>query len=321
MSTMTLTARRSENVTGWIVPAILAVTIAALVIAAVTTQGFMSFANAKAILASVSVVGILGVGMTAIMISGAFVSLSLGITAAISAMIFIWTLKYGLVPAVVITLICGALMCAIQGYLIGEWSANPIILTIAAGALQTGVAVGLTEGAMVRPVNDAYAIFNSTPFGIPLSIFILLAFVLVVELILKGTLFGRRLFMLGESRAAARAMGMPIGRLMAGAFAIAGVAAGVTGVVLGSFNQGGSMLLTGTLTFDAIAATLVGGTVVSGGRGAAWRTLLGALAIGVITNILLLRGYSTGIQIMVKGLIVVIAVVLVHVTVEGKGRR
>lgn len=318
---MTLTARRSENVTGWIVPAILAVTIAALVIAAVTTQGFMSFANAKAILASVSVVGILGVGMTAIMISGAFVSLSLGITAAISAMIFIWTLKYGLVPAVVITLICGALMCAIQGYLIGEWSANPIILTIAAGALQTGVAVGLTEGAMVRPVNDAYAIFNSTPFGIPLSIFILLAFVLVVELILKGTLFGRRLFMLGESRAAARAMGMPIGRLMAGAFAIAGVAAGVTGVVLGSFNQGGSMLLTGTLTFDAIAATLVGGTVVSGGRGAAWRTLLGALAIGVITNILLLRGYSTGIQIMVKGLIVVIAVVLVHVTVEGKGRR
>jgi ribose/xylose/arabinose/galactoside ABC-type transport system permease subunit len=88
----------------------------------------------------------------------------------------------------------------------------------------------------------------------------------------------------------------------------------------GAFNTSANVNLGGTLTFDAIAAVLAGGTPITGGRGSAVRTLAGVLLIATVSDLLLLRGYSTGTQIMVKGLIVLAVIVLAHVR-SAKGRR
>jgi ribose/xylose/arabinose/galactoside ABC-type transport system permease subunit len=96
------------------------------------------------------------------------------------------------------------------------------------------------------------------------------------------------------------------------AWAFFGLCLAITGVFLGAFHTSATVSLGGTLTLDAIAAVLVGGTAIAGGRGSALRTLGGAVLISVIANLLLIRGYSTGAQILVKGVLVLVVVVLVH---------
>lgn len=283
-----------------------------VVVGMITTTGFFTADNARAIAASSAFVGIVAIGMTVIMISGAFVSLSLGTTAAVTAIFFVYALEFGVGAAIAMSIVLGVLIGGVQGVAIGGWGANPIILTIAAGAIQSGVTVAITEGRTVTPPSDSYEFLNVTPLGLPVSVYVLVALVILTELTMRRTRFGRNVYMMGESRAAARAAGLPLTRIGAGVFGLACGVTAVAGILLGAYNQSASLLLDKTLTYDAIAATLVGGAAVVGGRGAIWRTLLGAVAIATITDLLLLRGYSTGVQIMVKGLIVIGVVLLVH---------
>lgn len=302
-----------------VLQALLALAAVAFVVLALSTQGFFTVDNARAILASLGFVGILAVGMTVIMISGSFASLSLGMTAAVTAMFFLSSLRFGIAVAIIAAVALGALIGALQGAMIGGWGANPIILTIAAGALQEGVAVALSSGGTIVPTTESYAFLNDTILGVPLSFYILLALVAAVSWMMRRTAFGRQVFMTGDNREAARAAGLRLGWIGTGVFGLAGATAGLAGVLLGAYNQSASLLLEGSLTYDAIAATLVGGAAITGGKGSIWRTLLGALVIATITDLLLLRGYSTGIQIMIKGLLVIAVVVLVHV--RGGGHR
>ena len=128
------------------------------------------------------------------------------------------------------------------------------------------------------------------------------------------------MYLIGENRAAARAAGIPVGRVTTVAWAFFGLCTAVTGVFLASFHTSATVSLGGALTLDAIAAVLVGGTAIAGGRGSALRTLGGAVLISVIANLLLIRGYSTGAQTLVKGVLVLVVVVLVHLRAT-RGRR
>jgi ribose/xylose/arabinose/galactoside ABC-type transport system permease subunit len=292
------------------------VALVVVVIGMITTQGFFSLSNLKAILASVGLVGIVAIGMTVIMISGAFVSLSLGTTAAVTAIFFVYALQFGIVPAIMMTIVLGVAVGAVQGLIIGGWEANPIIVTIAAGAVQSGITVAISHGRTISPANDAYQFLNATPLGLPVSLYVLVGLVAIVEFLMRRTRFGHHVYMTGDSRTAARAAGLPLARIGAGVFGLACGVTAIAGILLGAYNQSASLLLDKTLTYDAIAATLVGGAAVAGGRGAIWRTLLGAVAIATVTDLLLLRGYSSGVQVLVKGLVVLIVVVAVHLRSE-----
>lgn len=289
-----------------------------LTIGAVTTSGFLSVGNVKAILAATGFVGIVALGMTIIMISGNLFSMSLGTTVAIGAMTFLWALKLGVVPGILVTIaLCGAI-CAVQGMVVGSIGANPIIVTIGAGALQSGAAVWLSGGSSVFPHAAAhtFSFLNSPILGVAVPVYVLAVMVVLGEILLRRTRFGRETFLVGESRLAATAAALPVPLIITGVFALAGVCAGVAGILLGAFNQNATLLVQGTYNYDAIAAALVGGSVVTGGRGSFVRTLAGALVIAAISDMLLLRGYSTGVQIMVKGLVVLVVVVLVQVTAQ-----
>ena len=281
--------------------------------AAITTPGFLSVQNFRAILGTTTFVGLIAVGMTVIMISGSFVSMSLGTMATIAAIFFVYTLQFGVFLAIVSTLLFGGLLGLVQGFLIGAWNANPIIVTIAAGALLEGVSVAFTGGQALSPPDNSYAFLNATPFGFPTGTYVLLALVVTVEFLLRRTRLGREVYMLGESRAAARAASLSLGEIGCWVFTLAGVSASLAGIFLASFNHGASLLLNrGTLNYDAIAATLIGGTAIMGGKGSVWRTLLGVLLIATITNLVLLRGYSFGAQIFFKGVLMAAFVLLIH---------
>lgn len=298
----------------------IAAAIIFIVAAAITTPGFLTIHNFRAILGSTTFVGLIAVGMTVIMISGSFVSMSLGTLATVTAIFFVFALQFGVVAAILSTLVLGGLLGWVQGYLIGAWDANPIIVTIAAGALLEGVSVAMTGGQAMSPPDHSYDFLNMTPLGIPLGTFALLALVVAVEFLLRRTRLGREVYLLGESRAAARAAALSLGEIGSSVFLIAGISAALAGIFLASFNHGASLLLNrGTLNYDAIAATLIGGTAIAGGRGSVWRTLLGVILIAIITNLVLLRGYSLGAQILFKGILMVAFVLAIHLR-SKKGR-
>ena|SRR5215212_4514459 len=287
---------------------------ASMIYGAASTPGFVTWDNAKAILASMGFVGIVAVGMTLIMLGGNLFSLSLGTTVAVTAMAFLSLLHLGLVVALLITLALGLAICAAQGAVIGAFGANPIIVTIAAGALQQGLTASLSNGHSVQPsaADGVYDVLVTPVLGIPFSVYVLLALAIVVELVLRRSRFGRELYLVGENRRAAFAAGLSVTRVTTVAFALAGVCTAIAGVLIGAFNQNASLLLSGTYTYDAISAAIVGGNAIGGGRGSAARTLLGALVIATVGDLMLLRNYSTGAQILVKGLIVLVFVALLN---------
>lgn len=288
--------------------------VAVTVYGAVTTTGFLTWSNFKAIVTAAAFVGIIAVGLTVIVLSGNLFSLALGQTAAISAMVFLYTLRLGLAAAIVLTLLLGLAIGAVQGFVVGAWGANPIIVTIGAAGLMEGTAVWLSHGeSIVPPAGEtSWRRLAEPVFGVPAPVYVFLVVTVALAVVMRRTRFGRQIYLLGENRVAARAAALPITLLAVGAFGIASLYTAGSGILIGATSANASLLLTGSYTYDAIAAALVGGNAVTGGRGSIARTAAGALFIATISDMLLLRGYSTGVQILVRGIIVVVVVVLTN---------
>jgi ribose/xylose/arabinose/galactoside ABC-type transport system permease subunit len=295
----------------------IAAVVAAVIVAGLLTDRFFSLANARAILASTALTGITAIGATLVMIAGSAVSLAVSQTATVVAMVFLATQQFGLAAAITLALLGGVAITALQGAIVGFWAANPIVLTIAAGFAVGGVATWISGGTTVYPRVNAFNGLNSTPFGLPLAVYVLLALTALAQWTLHRTTAGRQLYLLGENPAAARAAGLPVGRVTVVAWAFFGACIALTGVFLAAFNTSANADLGGTLSLDAIAAVLAGGTAIGGGRGSALRTLGGAVLISVISDLLLLRGLPTGIQLLVKGILVLFVVIGVHVRAAG----
>jgi simple sugar transport system permease protein/ribose transport system permease protein len=292
-----------------------------VLVGSLTTEGFATVENLKAILQSSAFVGIIAVGMTVIMLSGNVFSMSLGTTAAVTAITFLWALQYGTVAAILLTILLGLGICAVQGWIVGAIGANPIIITIAAGVIQAGATLKVSGGTTIYPPPDAsYSWLADRAGGIPFPFIVFLLVTVVVDAVLRRTRFGRSIYAVGENKRAARAAAISIAAIAAGSFAVAGACTAIAGILIGATNGNASLFIESTYTFDAIAAVLVGGTAVTGGRGSAARTLFGAIVIATISSLLLLRGYSTGIQILVKGVIVLVVVILVQLGSRGRNQ-
>jgi len=289
--------------------AVLAV-VGLLSVASLTTDGFATWENAKAIIASVAVIGPIAVAATLIMLSGSLFSLSLGVTAATSGMLFLSLLDRGVLAAVVVAVVVGALVFAAQGLAIAAWGVNPVIITIGAGSLQAAVATKLSGGTNILPPAgfDELDFLRRNVLGLPMGVYMFVAVATVVHWLLSCTSLGRGIYLVGQNRQAAYVAGLPVTTLLAAAFAIAGACVAMAGVVQAASTTSANLGSQGTLTFDAIAAAVVGGNAVAGGRGSVLRTLAGVMIIAIVTDFFLIRGYSAGAQLALKGLLVVMFV-------------
>ena len=290
----------------------LAIFAVLIVFGAVSTDGFLTMTNVRAILSSVAFVGMVAVATALIMFSGNLFSLAVGSTAAVAGDGLPGAAAHGIVVAIVVTILMGVVIGALQGLLVGGIGANPIIVTIGAASLIQGVALWASSGATILPPkgDTSFSWLNGHIFTFAVPIYILFGTVVILDQLLRRSRFGRQLKLVGENVGAARAAGIRTAWIVIGAFALAGLCTAIAGLELGAFNESGSLLIEGTLTYDAIAAAVVGGIAITGGRGSIWQALGGAILIAMISDILLLRGYSEGIQILVKGVVVFAVVVL-----------
>lgn len=279
-----------------------------LLLCASQTPGFFSLPNMAALAASLSLIGCVAVGMTFITISGNIMSFALGATCAATSILAAHFAQYGLGVSLVVSLGFAVLFTGVQGWLIGLLRANGLILSIAALALLGGAAQYLWGGHSVYTTGPVFSVLGWRLFGLPAALYVLIFVATLGQFILKNTELGRQLVLIGSNAQAARAAGLNIVSRLTYCYMLAGLFAGVAGVLIAARFGTGTMEYGVGLDYSAISAVLVGGNAIAGGHGSVWRTLLGAVVIAALQSVLLLNGLDTEYQYFLIGIVVFVAV-------------
>ena len=297
--------------------AIRAAAVLALVAAAVATPGFLTATSLFSLLATMAFIGCVAVGMTFITLSGNVMSFCLGATLSATTIVFVASLPLGLAAALVLAFAFSAALTGAQGLVIGALRANPIIVSMAALALIYGFVTFFTGGRGIYPQGDEANVLKGRIGPVPLPLAAFLLCVAIGQLILSFTRFGRNLIMVGSNARAARAAGIVIWRTVTGAYVWAGLFTAVSAVLMAARYASGDMEHGIGYDYHAISAVLVGGTAIQGGDGSALRTLLGTVIISVIQGLLLLWGFSTQMQYLIVG-VIVLGVIMLHTLGEAR---
>ncbi|MFI5929276.1 ABC transporter permease [Micromonospora sp. NPDC051543] len=268
--------------------------------------------NVLAILQLASVVGVVTVGMTFVIIGGG-IDLSVG---AIVALAGVWcttvaTQSYGAGGMIFTALVVGICVGLVNGVLISYGRLVPFIATLAMLVAARGLAASIsnkqTQVSSSTFINDIAA---RKVIGIPILVYILGAVVLAGWVLLNRTTFGRRTIAVGGNPEAARLAGINVRRHTMLLYALSGLCCGIAAIMLTSQATSAQAAMANLYELDAIAAAIIGGTLLSGGRGTIVGSLLGVIIFATITNLFAINGLSIEAQNMVKGGIIVGAVLI-----------
>ncbi len=276
------------------------------------TDTFFSFRNLLNVLDQLTVLGIMALGMTAVIVIGG-IDLSVGSVLALSMMVMGWLSNVVGVPmqlCIVAALATGALCGLGSGLLITHARLPAFIATLATMSICRGLANMVTDGSQIVGYPDWFSAMSIIRhFGF-LSITVALFIVLtaVAAIFMKYRAAGRALYAIGGSAEVARLAGIPVRKVTVAVYTACGVLAGLAGVVMSTRLD--SSQPTGGMGYelDTIAAVVIGGGSLSGGVGTIWGTLMGVLTIGVLRNGLNLLGVSPFVQQVVIGTVIVLAV-------------
>lgn len=272
---------------------------------------FFTVNNMMIVLRQISINGILAIGMTFVIITGG-IDLSVGSILAYSSIVaasFAHPGEYPLLVPVMIAIIIGALFGGINGFVISRGDIPPFVVTLSISMIARGLTQLFNGG---RPVNDLDAKFNliggGSLFGIPIPIIIFLVVILVGAFILNKIKFGRYVLAIGGNKSTAEVSGINVKKIILLTYILSGVLSAVSGVVLTSRVQSALVGAGESYELDAIAAVVIGGTSMSGGKGTIYGTVIGVLIIGLLSNGLDLIGVSSNYQYILKGVIIISAV-------------
>lgn len=283
------------------------------IILSISSPSFLTTANILNVLRQISINGIIAVGMTFVIITGG-IDLSVGSVLALSAVIgcsFAHSDTYPLIIPVMVGLSIGTICGVINGLVVARGKVAPFIVTLGMMTVARGLTLVYTSGRPVINLSDAYNRIGGGYFaGIPIPILILLIVILLGVFMLKYTKFGRYVYAVGGNELAARISGVNTDLIKIEVYALTGMLAGLAGVVISSRVMAGSPSVGQGYELDAIAAVVIGGTSLSGGVGGITGTIIGSLIIGVMNNGLDLLNVSSYFQQIVKGVIIVSAVLL-----------
>ena len=313
--------------------AIVLIFIAMFVTMAFLTDAFLQPRNLVNVVRQISVVGLIAIGVTMVIIttgidlsSGSVLALAAVCAASLAQQPGWHDAKYpGLVVPVIVPILAalaiGLLCGAINGGLIAKFKIPPFIATLGMMTVARGFAL-IYSNRPVSGLTDTYnfigqgeilkviPISGQPPLGIPIPVIILAVVAISAHIMLNNTRFGRHIYAIGGNEQAALISGLNVGRIKIGVYTIAGLLSGLAGLVLSSRIGSGQAGLGVGYELDAIASAVIGGTSLSGGIGTIWGTIIGALIIGVLNNGLDLLNVSAYWQTIVKGTIIVVAVIV-----------
>ncbi|MFI5407924.1 ABC transporter permease [Kaistia sp. UC242_56] len=291
---------------------LLIVLLLIVVVTAIGNPRFLSVNNLLNILFQVSALGIVASGQTILLIAGGL-DLSVGAALSVAGLATALTIMHtgSVALGILAGVVAGTVIGAINGMLVATNRATPFIITLGTMTFLQGVAILMSGGS---PINGTGALFDVFGLGdflrVPWPVYAMFLAILVMFLILRFTTLGRYAFAIGGNEEAARLSGIPVRRIKIALYALSGLFVGVAGVILtGVLDSGLPSMGTG-YELRAIAAVVIGGTPLIGGRGTVLGTLGGVLLLGLVSNSMNLLGVGANFQSAVLGLIITAAVLL-----------
>ncbi len=273
------------------------------------TPNFFDVNNFRNILLQVATTVLVATGMTLVIATGG-IDLSVGAVMAIASAVAASSLGLGVFPAVLLALLVALGAGLFNGALISGFRIQPIIVTLALLISGRGVAQVINDGKIVLVGDEAFkALGQGRLFGAPVQVLVMLLVVAAAIFVMRATSFGRYVSAVGGNEAASRLAGVRVHRTKIAVYAISGLLAGVAGIIE-TARQGASdapnMGL--NIELDAIAATVVGGTPLTGGRATVVGTLIGALIMQMITTSFNMNGIKYSWSLVIKAAIIIVAV-------------
>lgn len=293
---------------------IIGVLVILCVVVALATDKFLTPSNIISVLRQISINTYIALGMTLIIILG-HIDLAVGAIVAMSGTLTVgFVVNQGLPIGVAIAagIIIGVVAGLIDGMVVSKFRVPAFIITMAMMNVCNGIAYVYSGGQSTR-ITDKFFIAIGTGYLfniIPLPVVYMIILIIVFSFLLSKTKFGTYVYAIGGNREAARLSGVPIKKVEIIVFTLSGALAAFAGLVLASRMYSGQPSVGSGYEMDAIAACVLGGTSMAGGRGRISGTVFGAMVIGIISNGLNLIGVSSYWQLIVKGLIIACAVVL-----------
>ncbi len=271
---------------------------------------FLTGQNLLNTVESGAIYGIVAIGLTVLMIGGEF-DLCAGATFVLSGIVAAKLQPLlGSGPSLAIGVVAGATIGTFNGIFVRTFRVSSFVTTLASGMIVVGLGTLVTGGFQLYVADEDFAVLgNARLFGIDVFVWVFFGFAAIAGYVLSQTQRGRWIYATGNDPEAARLSGIDIAAMRLGGFVISGVAAGVAGVILAS-RTGTAISGAGLsdVLFPAVAAVVVGGTSIQGGRGAIWRTLCGILFLELIRNGLNLLEVDPYYQSIAQGAIILLAI-------------
>lgn len=285
-----------------------------IIVVSILNPSFLSIANIFNVLRQVSISAIIAFGMTFVILTGG-IDLSVGSTLALTGAIAASLLASGTDPFLTmgIALIIGLILGAINGVIITKGKVAPFIATLATMTIYRGLTLVYTDGRPISGLGDHYSfqLFGKGYFlGFPVPVVTMVIAFVILYFILQKTTFGRRVYAVGGNEEAAKLSGINTDKVKIAVYAITGFLAALAALILTSRLNSAQPTAGESYELDAIAAVVLGGTSLNGGKGWIFGTLIGALIIGVLNNGMNLIGVSSFWQQVVKGIVILIAVLM-----------
>jgi ribose transport system permease protein len=285
--------------------------IALIILCRMLYPGFLARDNVFNILSQNVQVGLIALGMTFVMIAGGF-DLSVGAIYAAGATVYAMEAKVIALPlAALLALAVGLIAGIVNGLIVTRLRVNPFVATLGTTSIFGGAAYLYSHSAPVLVDRPDFTVLGAGRwFGVPISLLLLIVAYAIGAVVLSKTIYGRSLYAVGGNPEAARLAGLRVDLLKTSTYALVGVLSALGGMIIASRLSIGQADIAGTMSLDAIAIVIIGGTSLFGGSGAVWRTAVGLLLLAVLTNIFDALALDSNFQSLIKGAIIIGAVAL-----------
>ncbi len=285
-----------------------------IVVISIMNSAFLDISNLLNLLRQVSINGLIAFGMTFVILTGG-IDLSVGSILALSSAFTAILITSGLDPivALIVGVLGGFLLGVFNGVLVTFGSMAPFIATLATMTIFRGLTLVVTDGNPITNLGDSYMfqLFGKGYFfGIPVPAVTMIIVFIILAIILQKTTFGRHTYAIGGNEVASKISGIKVNRVKILIYGISGLMSALAGAILTSRLNSAQPTAGTSYELDAIAAVVLGGTSLTGGKGRIVGTFIGVLIIGVLNNGLNLLGVSSFYQQVVKGIVILIAVLI-----------
>ncbi|AJC95058.1 ribose ABC transporter permease [Staphylococcus hyicus] len=280
----------------------------------ILNPAFLDLSNLLNLLRQISINGLIAFGMTFVILTGG-IDLSVGSILALSSAFIALLITSGVDPilAIIIGVVIGFILGVVNGIFVTKGNMAPFIATLATMTIFRGLTLVVTDGNPITNLGDNYLfqLFGKGYFfGIPVPAVTMTLVFIILFVILHKTTFGRHTYAIGGNEIASKISGIKVDRVKIFIYGISGLMAALAGAILTSRLNSAQPTAGTAYELDAIAAVVLGGTSLTGGKGRIVGTLIGVLIIGVLNNGLNLLGVSSFYQQVVKGVVILIAVLI-----------